>query len=183
MDCSPPGSSGQVISQARILECVAISFLPKPGIEPPSLDCRWILDHWTTREALCIHKHWILRGQECHRGHVALVSPYIRGRREWNLLLVLETDWCSLTLQSPSHLWLPPGSGRWCSESCSKERNFLQISDGKPTICWRISHLVFTSAYQSPILHLYPHSEKWQASPLSHPGWILKTIGNSTGSC
>ena len=26
MDCSPPGSSGQVISQARIPECVAISF-------------------------------------------------------------------------------------------------------------------------------------------------------------
>ena len=68
-------------------------------------------------------------------------------------------------------------------ESCSKERTFLQISDGKPTICWRISHLVFTSAYHSPILQLYPHSEKWQAFPLSHPGWIFKSIGNSTSSC
>ena len=39
MDCSPPGSSVHGISQARILERVAISFfrdLPNPGIEPAS---------------------------------------------------------------------------------------------------------------------------------------------------
>ena len=40
MDCSPPGSSVQGISQARILERVAISYsrgsLPDPGIEPMS---------------------------------------------------------------------------------------------------------------------------------------------------
>ena len=39
MDCSPPGSSVHGISQARILEWVAISFsrdLPDPGIEPMS---------------------------------------------------------------------------------------------------------------------------------------------------
>ena len=37
MDCSLPGSSIHGISQARTLECVAISFsrdLPDPGIEP-----------------------------------------------------------------------------------------------------------------------------------------------------
>ena len=36
MDCSPPGSSVHGISEARILECVAIAFsgdLPDPGIE------------------------------------------------------------------------------------------------------------------------------------------------------
>ena len=41
MDCSPPGSSVHGISQARILEWVAISStpgdLPDPGIEPASL--------------------------------------------------------------------------------------------------------------------------------------------------
>ena len=40
MDCSPPGSSVRGISQARILESVAISSsrdLPHPGIEPMSL--------------------------------------------------------------------------------------------------------------------------------------------------
>ena len=38
MDCSPPGSSVHVISQARILEWIVISFSrgPKPGIEPRS---------------------------------------------------------------------------------------------------------------------------------------------------
>ena len=38
-DCSPPGSSVHGISQARILERVAISHpgdLPDPGIEPAS---------------------------------------------------------------------------------------------------------------------------------------------------
>ena len=33
MDCSPPGSSVHEISQARILEWVAIGDLPNPGIE------------------------------------------------------------------------------------------------------------------------------------------------------
>ena len=41
MDCSLPGSTVQGISQARILEWVAISFLlgdlPNPGIKPVSL--------------------------------------------------------------------------------------------------------------------------------------------------
>ena len=39
VDCSPPGFSIQGISQARILEWVAIPFsrdLPYPGIEPRS---------------------------------------------------------------------------------------------------------------------------------------------------
>ena len=39
MDCSPPGSSVHGISQARILEWIAISSpgdLPDPGIEPGS---------------------------------------------------------------------------------------------------------------------------------------------------
>ena len=39
MNCSPPSSSVHGISQARILEWVAISFsrgLPDPGIEPVS---------------------------------------------------------------------------------------------------------------------------------------------------
>ena len=39
MDCSPPGSSVLGVSQARILEWVAISFsgdLPDTGIEPAS---------------------------------------------------------------------------------------------------------------------------------------------------
>ena len=52
MDCSPPGTSVPGISQARILEWVAISYsgdLPDPAIEPTSSEfsCidRWILFH------------------------------------------------------------------------------------------------------------------------------------------
>ena len=56
MDCSPPGSSVHGISQARILECVAISFtrnLPDQGSNPCLLLGRWILYHWASREAPC----------------------------------------------------------------------------------------------------------------------------------
>ena len=60
MDCSSPGSSVHGISQARILEWVAIYFsrdLPNPGIKPAlfagPVSCigRWILNCQATREA------------------------------------------------------------------------------------------------------------------------------------
>ena len=66
MDCSPPGSSVHGISQARILEWVAIFFLsfmqilscsmwdlvPRPGMEPrpPALGEQRV-SPWITREA------------------------------------------------------------------------------------------------------------------------------------
>ena len=59
VDCSPPGSSVHGISQARILEWVAISF-PR-GSSPPrawthvSCTGNWILYRWTTREALVLY--------------------------------------------------------------------------------------------------------------------------------
>ena len=52
MDCSPPGSSVHGISQARILELVAISFCkgssPTQELNPVSCIGRWILYHWAT---------------------------------------------------------------------------------------------------------------------------------------
>ena len=56
MDCSLPGSSFHGISQATILEWVAISFF-RGSSWPRDWTCascisRWILYHWTTREAL-----------------------------------------------------------------------------------------------------------------------------------
>ena len=67
MGCSWPGSSVHGISQAKILEWVAISFsrdLPDPGIEPeslvsPALAASWILYHWATREAQACLYHSI----------------------------------------------------------------------------------------------------------------------------
>ena len=55
MDCSPPGFSVHRISQARILECVAISsprVSSKPKDQMPVFWIgRQILYHWATREA------------------------------------------------------------------------------------------------------------------------------------
>ena len=53
-DCTPPGSSVHRISQARILEWVAISFSressqPRDQIHVCCID-RWILYHWAIRE-------------------------------------------------------------------------------------------------------------------------------------
>ena len=59
MDCSLPGSSVHGISQARILEWVAISY-SRVSSWPRDQICvscigRWILHHWATQEALILH--------------------------------------------------------------------------------------------------------------------------------
>ena len=51
MDCSPLGSSVHGISQARILEWVAISFSRPRDLICVSCISKWILYHWATREA------------------------------------------------------------------------------------------------------------------------------------
>ena len=64
MDCSPPGSSVHGISQARILEWVAMSF--SRGSSPPRdqthLLGRWIPYHWVTREDTHTHTHTHIYG-------------------------------------------------------------------------------------------------------------------------
>ena len=57
MNCSPPGSSVHGISQARLLEWIAISFSrgssqPKGQTKISSCISRQILYYWATREAL-----------------------------------------------------------------------------------------------------------------------------------
>ena len=60
VDCSPPSSSVHGISQARILEWVAIS--SSRGSSPPSdhicISCNWILYHWASGETQNTHTHW-----------------------------------------------------------------------------------------------------------------------------
>ena len=59
MDCSPPGPSVHEISQARMLEWVAIS--SSRGSSQPSSQThvfcigRWILYHWATRKAILLY--------------------------------------------------------------------------------------------------------------------------------
>ena len=62
MDCSLPGSSVHGISQARVLEWVAISFSRgsswlTQGYNPHLLHCRQILYPWVTGEVL-LYKFW-----------------------------------------------------------------------------------------------------------------------------
>ena len=57
MDCSPSGSSVHGISQARILEWVAISStrdLPDPDIEPVSLESLALADLSSTTRATSV---------------------------------------------------------------------------------------------------------------------------------
>ena len=60
VDCSPPSSSVHGISQARILEWVAIS--SSRGSSPPSdricISWNWILYHWATGQTQNAHRHW-----------------------------------------------------------------------------------------------------------------------------
>ena len=69
-NCGMPGSSVCGISQARVLEWVAISFSRRSS-QPSDLICIscvscigwWILYHWATREALC--SDWSEVAQSC----------------------------------------------------------------------------------------------------------------------
>ena len=58
MGSSPPDSSVHEISQARILEQVAISYsrgiFPTRGRAHVSFIGKWIPYHWATREAHCL---------------------------------------------------------------------------------------------------------------------------------
>ena len=58
VDWSPPGFSVPGISQARILEWVAISFSRGSSWPRDLLHYRWILCHWATREThTCVYTH------------------------------------------------------------------------------------------------------------------------------
>ena len=62
MDCSPPGSSVLGISQARILEWVAISFSRSSwSRDRASISCisRWILYHWATTSVQLLSCIWL----------------------------------------------------------------------------------------------------------------------------
>ena len=75
MDCSTPGFSVHGISQARILEWVAISF-PRGSLQPRDqtrVSCigRRILYHWATREANIINYIIIYPSIPCCTGNPA----------------------------------------------------------------------------------------------------------------
>ena len=69
MDCGPPGSSVHGISQARILEWVAISF-SRGSSQPRDRIClllgRWILYHWATWALVAFSNTWDKWQTLCH---------------------------------------------------------------------------------------------------------------------
>ena len=73
VDCSPPCSSAHAISQARILEWVAIAF--SRGSSQPRhqthISCigRWILYHWATSDALSKHNTSLYRNSLSQTPH------------------------------------------------------------------------------------------------------------------
>ena len=74
MNCSPPGSSAHEISQARILEWVAISFSRGSSWkrDQTHVSCigRQILYHWTTWE---VPYYFTLGGRRGKRGSTTLI--------------------------------------------------------------------------------------------------------------
>ena len=147
-DCSPAGSSVHRISQARILEWVAISYsrdLPDPGIKPtclvPPVIGRRILYHCTTLEALlhCIFPqllHWmfptyVLPETWIYQGHFFACSP-----SDTSLFPIP----CRLERRV---LWFPvaifiPSASTW-----------------KPSLLWDLYHPTLLSLCLSP-LQWYP---------------------------
>ena len=71
MDCSLPGSSVHGVLQTRVLEWVVI-FSSRGSSQPRDRTCiscigRWILYHWTTREALWPSSGYLNENKNAHR--------------------------------------------------------------------------------------------------------------------
>ena len=111
MDYSPPGSSVHEISQARILERVAISFsgdLPNPGIEPrsPALQAHSLLTE--------------LQGNRQHQAFWAYtLSAFWRGLKQYNETAVgfsKKLFWASFSqLSKQKELSISSLMGRLCA--------------------------------------------------------------------
>ena len=80
MDCGPPGSSVHRISQARILEWIAIFFSRKSSWprDQTHISCtdRWILYHWATLEAQ-INYTSILKERKASQGRRKMFKQII----------------------------------------------------------------------------------------------------------
>ena len=137
MDCSPPGSSVHWISQARILEWVAISFsgdLPDAGIEQGS-------PVWQSESDICVYTHTNTHihfpgtsdGKEsaCNAGDPIWIPGLGRSPGKW-IGYLLQYPWASLLTQTVKNLhamreiWVPflgwedpPGEGHGNPLQCS----------------------------------------------------------------
>ena len=130
MDCSPPGSSVRGISQARILEWVAIPYSrgpPQPRDWPwVSWDSlHWVLWQCAAWEALCTGMP--------HLVHLALSSRGFASFTPWNLGATLRQASVSCTF--------PAASAHFMSLSCFGNPRaisgcFMTISDTAASHLW-----------------------------------------------
>ena len=143
MDCSPPGSSLQVIIQARILEWVAISF-SKEYSRPRDQNCvscisRRILYHWATKGSpyeliesliftfiICINFFLLSDNYPCFIAFLILYARCLCFAERWQLSHVTENlrSRRSLRLCSWSVLNVGWGDGaEGASQKFSKEKH------------------------------------------------------------
>ena len=100
MDCGPPASSVHGISQARILEPVAISF-SRASSQPRDQICvscidRWILYHWATREASCNRQ-----SSSKNIAHVSRHQAFIKEMATHSSTVAWRIPWT----EEPDRLW------------------------------------------------------------------------------
>ena len=111
LDCSQPGSSVQVILQARILEWVAIPFsgdLPDSGIEPtsPSLPEYCLLSEPPEKPLTRCSSQEVLRAGAIGQALPSGKCPWPADWEWWRGGIV----WCIMTLLSPIPLHCAPSS-------------------------------------------------------------------------
>ena len=137
MDCSPPGSSVHGISQARLLDCFAISYSrgssgTRHGTHVSCVSCigRWILYHCTTWEALngliCYQLYsgrallpWALWKSKRSRNEHIVKLYLVLGVRKTNIYWYLNSYWWRRRWH-PTPIFLPGKShGRRNLVGCS----------------------------------------------------------------
>ena len=176
MDCSLPGSCLHGVSQARILEWIAISFSrgssrPRDWT-PLSWIVRWILYCWATREAPAQGSiQWILANEWMNLHHASESIEHIHKHllhRVWWHLFELSRQWNSLERLSDLPYSQVVSGFRisfkifWLLDRCSFQDTMLRI--------W--SEPAF-----SPQTHQWPQqcfmakqsiTEHWTAKPCQH---------------
>ena len=95
LDCNPPGSSIHGISQARILEWVAVSFSRGSSWlrnRTHLLHWREILYHWATREAQTFHYVYVNQNIRLYT-----LNIYIFYFKDRNIKIILKRKWKKYT--------------------------------------------------------------------------------------
>ena len=168
MGCSPPGSSVRGISQARILECVAL-FFSRRSFWPRDWTCiscfgRWVLYHWATREAI---GRLVAYAMLSHFSRVQLCATAAH-QASPSLGFSRQEHWSGLPFPSPMH---ESEKWKWKVKVKSLSRVWLLATP-------------WTLAYQAPPSMGFARQEYWSGVPLPSPRLVaysyFKTLFGGT---